>query len=114
MKQHPKTSAFVNDKYGQALLNMLSDTAYSPKFMPVFTTRAVSYSVGDVALKTVEKGGTFYGHMIKYGHYSEEHKLGGSVSIEFRNDSYWSILKTIYIWMMYIDIISRSDVIKPS
>lgn len=114
MKQHPKTSAFVNDKYGQALLNMLSDTAYSPKFMPVFTTRAVSYSVGDVALKTVEKGGTFYGHMIKYGHYSEEHKLGGSVSIEFRNDGYWSILKTIYIWMMYIDIISRSDVIKPS
>ncbi|MCM1532726.1 MAG: hypothetical protein NC114_10720 [Ruminococcus flavefaciens] len=113
MKQHPKTSAFVNDKYGQMLLNMLSEYS-SSKFMPVFTTRAVSYSVGDVALKTVEKGGTFYGHVIKYGHYSEEHKLGGSISIEFRNDVYWSILKTIYIWMMYIDIVSRSDVIRPS
>lgn len=113
MRANAKTSAFVNDYYGKKLLRMLSYNS-SSFYMPLFTTRAVSYSVGDVALRTVEKGGTFCGHLIKYGIYSEDHKIGGTISIDFQNDYYWSILKTIYIWMMYIDIASRSDAIRPS
>lgn len=113
LKNHPKTSAFVNDAYGQKLLRMLSESS-SNYYMPVFTTRAASYSVNDVQLKTVEKGQTYYGHTIKYAHYNEEHKFGGSISIDFRNDYYYSILKTIYIWMAYIDIVSRGEIVKPS
>lgn len=113
MRNHPKMSAFVNDRYGQLLLRMLS-IQNNDYYMPLFTTQAMSYTVGDVQLKSVEKGQTYYGHVIKYGHYSEEHKIGGTISIDFRNDYYYSILKTIYIWMMYIDIVSRGDAIKPS
>lgn len=113
MKSHPKTSAFVNDKYGQLLLNMLSYKS-SSNYMPLFTTQAMTYQVGDVGLETVKTGETFSGHTIKYGHYTEEHKLGGTISIDFRNDYYYSVLKTIYIWMMYIDIVSRGDAILPS
>jgi len=113
LKNHPKTSAFVNDAYGQKLLKMLSESSNS-YYMPVFTTRAASYSVNDVQLKTVEKGQTYYGHTIKYAHYNEEHKFGGSISIDFRNDYYYSILKTVYIWMAYIDIVSRGEIVKPS
>lgn len=113
MRNHPKTSAFVNDAYGQKLVKMLSHNNGNC-YMPLFTTRATSYSVNDVQLKSVEKGQTYYGHTIKYAHYNEEHKFGGSISIDFRNDYYFSVLKAIYIWMAYIDIVSRGEIIKPS
>ena len=113
LKNHPKTAAYVNDAYGKKLLKMLSDTS-SSYYMPIFTTYAASYSTADFQLKTVEKAKTYYGHSIKYAHYNEEHKFGGSMSIDFRNDRFFSILKAIYIWMSYIDIVSRGEVVKPS
>ena len=110
--QNPRTSAFVNDRYGRELLHMLSDGNTSA-YMPVFTTRAMTYTVNDVAIKTIEKGHTFFGHVLKYGKNAEDYKVGGTVSIDFRNDRYQSILKAAYIWQSYIYIISKNDSLKP-
>lgn len=82
--------------------------------MPIFTTRATSYTVQDVSLKTVEKAQTYYGHVIKYGKHSEEHKIGGTITIDFRNDRYNSILKAAHLWASYIWIVSKNDSIVPS
>lgn len=113
MKQNAMTAAFVNDAYGEAMLQQLS--RYSKNvWMPIITTKAMSYNVGDMDLKTVEKGNTFYGHVIKYGKHSEDHKVSGSISIDFRNDRYLSIMKMMYIWMCYIYNVSKSDLIAPS
>lgn len=107
------TSSWVNDPYGRKILKMLSDG--SPTcYLPVFTNRAMSYQVQDVSLKTIEIGRTFYGHFIKYGKHSEEHKIGGSITIDFRNDYYHSILKAIMIWCSYIAIVSKTGAVAPS
>lgn len=113
MLANPMSSAFSNDIYGKKLLNMLSEFSTNP-YMPIFTTRATTYTVQDVSLKTVEKGQTFYGHVIKYGKHSEEHKIGGSITIDFRNDRYNSILKAVSLWASYIWIVSKNDSITPS
>ena len=57
----------------------------------------MSYAVQDAQIKTIEKGHTFYGHFIKYGKHSEEHKVANTISIDFRNDYYHSVLQTIWI-----------------
>lgn len=113
MKANPLSAAFVNDKYGKKLLDMLSEFSSNP-YMPIFTTRATSYSVQDFSIKTVEKAQTYYGHVIKYGKHSEEHKIGGTISIDFRNDRYNSILKAVQLWAAYIWITSKNDAIQPS
>lgn len=107
------TSAWVNDRYGKKILHSLSD-ASSTCYLPVFTNRAMSYAVQDAQIKTIEKGHTFYGHFIKYGKHSEEHKIANSISIDFRNDYYHSILKAIWIWCSYIATVSKSASVTPS
>lgn len=113
MLANPMSATFANDKYGKKLLNMLSEYSTNP-YMPIFTTRATSYTVQDVSLKTVEKAQTYYGHVIKYGKHSEEHKIGGTITIDFRNDRYNSILKAVQLWAAYIWIVSKNDSIVPS
>lgn len=113
MRSNPLTAAVVADRYGKAILESMSE--FSPyMYMPMFHTRAMAYNVSDVGIKTVEKGQTYYGHVIKYGKHSEEHKMGGSITIDFRNDYYQSILKAVQIWASYIMIVSKNDSIVPS
>lgn len=119
LHSHTMTSAFTNDTYGNKLLLSLGSTdANSTRqrhnmFLPVITTRAMSYQTTDVAIKTIEKGNTFYGHLIKYGKHSEDHKVGGSFTIDFRNDRYLSVLKLVYIWMCYIYLVSKTGDVEP-
>lgn len=125
LSNHTMTSAFYNDQYGRRLFEMMSDVpitadgysstavSNSQMFMPIITTRAMSYQTVDMGLKTVEKGNTFYGHVIKYGKHSEEHKVGGTFSIDFRNDRYLSIMKMMYLWMSYIWLVSKTGEIEP-
>lgn len=112
LQQNSMTAAYANDKYGKQLLHMLSEYSGNA-WLPIITTKAMSYSVGDVELKTVEKGNTYFGHVLKYGKHSEDHKVSGTISIDFRNDRYLSILKTMYLWMCYIYIVSKSNSIQP-
>lgn len=112
-QQNSMSAAFANDAYGEAMLKQLSKC--SPNvWMPIITTKAMTYSVGDVDLKTIEKGNTFYGHVIKYGKHSEDHKVSGTISIDFRNDRYLSIMKMMHLWMCYIYNVSKNDLIVPS
>ena len=112
MTQDPKSAGFVSDPAGKMLLNMLSCQS-SSYYMPLFSTRAMDYTVNDVSLKTIEKGTTFYGHNIKYGHFDESHKIGGTIQLQFRNDRFWSVLKAAYIWMCYIHFVSKTEAVKP-
>ena len=112
LQNHPMTGAFANDVYGQKLLLSMADNA-SNMWMPIITTQAKSYPVSDFELKTVEKGNTFFGHVLQYGKHNEEHRISGTVSIDFRNDRYLSILKLIYLWMSYIYLVSKTDYIEP-
>ena len=113
MMGEPLTASFVSDPAGRLLLRQLSQFCSNP-YIPLFTTKALTYSTADISIKTVDKGATFYGHTIKYGHYSEEHKIGGTISLEFLNDRYWSVLKTCYMWMAYIYMVSKTNAIRPS
>ena len=112
LKQHSMTAAFANDLYGEKLLLSLSEYGNNI-WLPIITTKAMSYTVGDVELKTVDKGNTYYGHVIKYGKHSEDHKISGTMSIDFRNDRYLSILKMMYLWMCYIYIVSKTGAVVP-
>lgn len=113
MRQNAMTAAFTNDRYGQKMLNAIS--AYSSSaWLPIITTKAMSYNVGDIELKTVDKGNTYFGHVLKYGKHSEDHKVSGTISIDFRNDRYLSILKLMYLWMAYIYNVSKNGSIQPT
>lgn len=114
LKRHPMTASYANDVYGYKLLQSLSNLSVSQMFLPIITTRAMSYSTGDVQLKTIDKGNTFYGHVIKYGKHSEDHKVGGTITLDFRNDRYQSMMKAIYLWMCYIYIVSKTGAVVPT
>lgn len=113
MCQNPMTATYATDMYGKKLLRMLSTCNTSP-YMPIFTTKAINYSVNDMSLKTVEKAQTYFGHVIKYGKHAEDHKIGGTFSMDFRNDRYHSILKAVHLWASYIWNVSKNDSIVPS
>jgi len=107
------TAGFANDNTGRTLLHPLTAFSDNP-YMPLFTGKALTYTTTDIGIKTIEKGTTYYGHTIKYGHYNEDHKAGGSVTLEFLNDRYWSVLKTCFMWMAYIYMVSKSNVVRPA
>lgn len=113
LQNHQMTAAFANDKYGKQMLLSLSDYC-SNVWMPIVTTQAKTYSVNDVELKTVDKGNTYFGHVLKYGKHSEEHRVSGTITIDFRNDRYLSILKMVHLWMNYIYLVSKTDAVVPS
>lgn len=113
LQQHPMTSMFMNDTYGIRLMEQMSNLS-DQVWLPIITNRAMTYQTQDFGLKTVEKGNTFYGHVMKYGKHSEEHKTSGTISIDFRNDRQLSVLKMMYLWMSYIWIISRTGDISPT
>lgn len=113
LTQNSMTAAFANDKYGRQMLMSLSQNSPYGAWLPNITSKAMTYSVNDIELKTIEKGNTYFGHVIKYGKHSEDHKVSGSISIDFRNDRYLSVLKQMYLWACYIHLVSKSDSIEP-
>lgn len=112
IKNMAMTAAYANDKYGEMMLYQLS-RANSNIWLPVITTRSKNFNVNDAELKQVEKGLTFFGHKIIYGKHSEDHKIGGSFTLEFRNDRQLSILKMMQLWVSYIYNVSKNDWIVP-
>ena len=113
LRANPITSAWINDGYGQKLMHSISAFSGSA-WIPILTNRAMTYSVTDVNINPVEKGHTFFGHVLKYGFGNEDHKVSNSVQIDFRNDYYGSVMKLMTLWLSYISIISRDDSIQPS
>lgn len=112
IKNMAMTAAYANDKYGEMMLYQLS-RSNSNIWLPLVTTRAKNYNVNDAELKQVEKGLTFFGHKIIYGKHSEDHKIGGSFTLEFRNDRQLSILKMMQLWVSYIYNVSKNDWLVP-
>lgn len=112
MQNMAMTAAYTNDKYGEMMMYELS-RANSSVWLPIITTRAKNYNVNDAELKYYDKGLTFYGHKITYGKHSEDYKIGGTITIEFRNDKQLSIMKMMQIWMSYIYNVSKNDIIVP-
>jgi len=112
MKNMAMTAAYANDKYGEMMLYQLS-RANSNIWLPLITTRSKNFNVNDAELKQIEKGLTFFGHKIIYGKHSEDHKIAGSFTLEFRNDRYLSILKMMQLWVSYIYNVSKNDWIVP-
>lgn len=112
LQDYPMTGAYVNDKYGYALLKSISAEADNI-WMPLITTQAKTYTVTDTEIDTIEKGATYYGHSLRYGKHSEKHKQANTISIDFRNDRFLSILKMMQIWMGYIYLVSKTDWIEP-
>lgn len=112
MRSHTKTSALINDAQGYELMRSLSDSSNNV-WLPLLTTRAMSYSVSDVNMRTVDKISTYYGHTIKYGVFSEEHKIGRTFSIDFRNDRFLSVLKLCHLWSTYYSEVSKTAAFVP-
>lgn len=112
LRSNAMTAAFMNDPQGFRLFKQLTNLNNS-MFLPIITTRAKSYSVSDVELKTIEKGGSYFGHLVKYAKHNEEHKISNNITIDYRNDRFLSILKMHYLWMCYMYIVSKNDSIMP-
>lgn len=112
LRSSPKTAAFFSNPTTRSLLYSMTSAAPC-RWLPLVYKKAKSYNVNDYEIKAAEKGGTFYGHTIRYGIHSEESKYGGTLSIDFRNDKDNSILWMMYIWMQYIHIISSNRAFKP-
>lgn len=110
---NPQMAAWAHDEYGTKMLRSLSRYSVD-KWLPIVTTSAMTYNVSDIGIKQIEKGNTFYGHVVKYGKHSEEHKISNNISIDFRNDRYLLMLKMCYLWMMYIYNVSKNMTIVPS
>lgn len=105
MRRSTKTAAFFNDPVARAA--MWSMTDHSPtRWLPLIYKKAKNYTVNDYEIKATEKGGTYFGHTVRYGLHNEESKFGGTFTLEFRNDKDQSILKMMYLWMQYIYLIS--------
>lgn len=111
MKKIAQLHNVMTDKIGRELALSL-DRTYYQKWIPLITMRAKNYNVNDIELKSVDKSSTFYGHNVTYSKHSEDHKMGGTFTINFRNDRFYSILKLIYIWVFYIYNVSKNDSIK--
>ena len=112
LRSSPRTAAFFTNPVTRSLLYSMSSESPS-RWLPLIYKKAKTYSVNDYEIKAAEKGGTYYGHTIRYGIHSEESKFGGTLSIDFRNDKEHSILWMMYIWMQYIHIISSNRAFKP-
>lgn len=113
LRHNSMSAALIADNYGQAMLRSLTPSRINP-WLPIITTKAKSYAVNDIELKTVDKGNTYFGHVLKYGKHSEDHKVSGSITIDFRSDRYLSILKMMQIWMTYIYLVSKTDLVVPT
>ena len=112
LQNNPMTAGYARDPYGSRLLNLLGHRS-TYNYLPILTTRAITYQVGDSNIKTVNKAETYYGNVIKYAHYSGDDTMSGTMSIDFINDRYQSVIKLTYLWMMYIYLITRYDALKP-
>lgn len=113
LRKNSKTAAFFSDPVARAALWSIS-TKSPCRWLPLVYKKAKSYSVNDMEIKAAEKGGTYYGHTIRYGIHSEESKFGNTVSIDFRNDKDHSILWMIYQWMCYIYLVSAERNFQPN
>lgn len=113
LRSTTRTAYFFNDPVARAALWSISSSSPS-RWIPLIYKKAKTYSVNDMEIKTAEKGGTYFGHTIKYGVHSEESKFGGSFTIDFRNDKDHSILWMMYLWMTYIHLISSERNFTPN
>lgn len=105
LRTNTKTAIFFNDPVARAAMESLSTRSKS-RWIPLIYKKAKSYNVNDMEIKSIEKGGTYFGHTMRYGIHSEESKYGGTFSIDFRNDKDHSILWMMYFWMTYIHLVS--------
>ena len=108
LKSLPTTSGLLTNDFDKNSYMMLGSNSKT-NWLPIITNRIKNYTVNDQELKSVEKGATYYGHNVKYAQHDEDHKHGGTISLEFRNDSYHSILKLMWFWVMYMYYVSLED-----
>lgn len=105
-------SEYISDKELYKLVSGLSEYAKS-KYLPIIYNRAKSYTTMEYELKINDSNATFFGHTMKYGQRSEEHKKGQSLSMDFRNDRFLSIYHLMNFWSLYIKYISNTSYLTP-
>ena len=114
MLSAPRSAAFLRDPIGKYMAHSLS-RYNSSMWLPIFTMRSNNYTVNDIqSVDATDIGKTFYGHSMPYASSNSTYKHGGSVTLEFFNDKYYSILWTCYLWMCYMYTVSYDDTIKPA
>ena len=77
------------------------------KFMVLLSNEALSFEVGDIALKTVEHGETYNGNKIIYGKSDQESNAAGEMSIRYVDTVNLDIFKLHLVWTDYINKVSR-------
>lgn len=112
LRKSPRMSYFFNSPVARSLLWSLSSDSTS-RWLPIIYKRGKSYSVTDYEIKAAEKGGTYFGHTVRYGFHNEECKQGGTLSIEFSNDKEFSILWMMYMWSVYIALCTYDRLFQP-
>ena len=76
-------------------------------FIPIITNAVKSLDIQDTSIKTLEHGETFTGWKVVYGLNSNESQTAGTISMNFTDDNMLSISYLHYIWVKYINAVSR-------
>ena len=77
-------------------------------FIPYLTSRVESLQLPDYKVKDDKIVQPYTKYSIPYTGSSIESQTGGSFSIEFREDRYYSIHKLFYAWLYYQDGVARN------
>ena len=76
-------------------------------FIPIITNTAKSLDIQDTSLKTLDHGETFTGWKVVYGLNTNESQTAGTITMSFTDDNMLSISYLHYIWVKYINAVSR-------
>lgn len=108
LRKLPTTAGLLTSQDDLESFKMLSGRSKT-KWLPIVSNKAKNFTVTDMELKSIEKGEGYYGQSVRYAKHNEEYKHGGSISLEFRNDRYNSILKTMWFWTCYMYNVTKED-----
>ena len=92
LSESDRLCKLVPDKIPDKKLNLPNAIAYVPEL------QAAEVSTDPILRDT-----------IKYAKHNEEYKHAGTISLDFRNDSYHSILRLMWFWMSYMYNVSKED-----
>lgn len=100
---------YLHKNKPMVLLSLTRHLSAYHDFNPYLSNTAKSFQLKDEVLETAEHGETYTGHKIKYARHMNKSKVGGEFSIEFVEDSDFTVYKTIAAWTKYMDMVYRGQ-----
>lgn len=83
---------------------------FDTPWLSVICNQATGYPIDAHNMDTVEVGKTFHGSKIVYAEPTFAHKIGGKISIPFKERTDLSLYYTLKMWMEYIQMVTLGKI----